>query len=45
MDCERVWVITARTFVKENVESIVKELEAKGFKVEKREIIFEYDNL
>ena len=23
----------------------VKELEAKGFKVEKREIIFEYDNL
>ncbi len=44
MDCERVWVITARTFVKGNVDHIVKELESKGFKVEKKELIFEYDN-
>ncbi len=43
MECERVWVITARTFVRENVDGIVKELESKGFKVEKKEIVFEYD--
>ncbi len=44
MDCERVWVVTARAFLKDNVDGIVKELESKGFKVEKRELIFEYDN-
>ncbi len=43
MDCERVWMITARSFVKGNVEDVVRELEAKGFRVEKREVIFDYE--
>ena len=40
---ERVWIIEARMYVRENVEELIKNLKAQGFDVEKREIIFEYD--
>ncbi len=43
MEWEKVWMVTAKTFVKGDVERIVRELEAKGFRVEKREIVFEYE--
>jgi len=43
MNCERVWMVTARSFVKGDVEAVIRELEAKGFRVEKREIIFDYE--
>jgi hypothetical protein len=45
MDCkfEKVWMVEARTFIRGNVEDIIRELEAKGFRVEKKELIFEYE--
>ena len=43
MSCERVWMVTASGFVKENVDAVIRELEAKGFRVEKREVIFDYE--
>ena len=41
---ERVWMVTARMFVRDDVDRIVRELESKGFVVEKRELVFEYDS-
>jgi len=44
MSEERVWIIEAKKYTRENVEELVKSLKAQGFNVEKREIIFEYDD-
>ncbi len=43
MEWEKVWMITAKIFVRGDVERIVRELESKGFRVEKKEIVFEYE--
>ena len=40
---EKVWVIEARAYVKENVEELERNLKALGLSVEKREVIFEYE--